>query len=521
MINRIRDIRKQKSHDPGRSGRALRPPTTAQTIGRLETGMRNLSLGWMNKIAAALGVEPNCWSRATSADHAADRRPPDRDERCRSAGRAARRDPADRARRRRGRCCAWRSRSRQGEYRAGDQLWLRQHRARGRRPADQPRCSRPAPRRALRLRPADRPQGTLVGLLPPGAGQRQIVIDNPAVAGGGGNAGPQAVKRACCRWRRSIPTRTSPRFGTFVARQHGGAGARGDWDVTVINPIGMPPVALGRYARARAMRRSAMRRETASTVHRPPFTAASRARRAGQSGADRARRAAARAPAACAARRSTWSTRSSSIPTAPPPRGSRDALGLPLSIKARGADISYWGHSGYRAAADARRPASAAGGLLAVSRSAGRRHGRDRPAARRRSRCTTPGSTARCSSPLDRRGRAPGSSGDLGLALPAGAPLLATVGALIARKGQRWRSRALALLPDAHLLLVGTGPDRGDAAHGLASGSAWRAGPLPRLARPRRCCRCCFRPPMRWCCPRPARASPTPGSRRSPAAPRW
>ena len=30
------------------------PPTTAQTIGRLETGTRTLSLGWMNRIAAAL-----------------------------------------------------------------------------------------------------------------------------------------------------------------------------------------------------------------------------------------------------------------------------------------------------------------------------------------------------------------------------------------------------------------------------------------------------------------------------------
>ena len=37
---------------------ACDPPTTAQTIGRLETGMRNLSLKWMDRIAAALGVDP-------------------------------------------------------------------------------------------------------------------------------------------------------------------------------------------------------------------------------------------------------------------------------------------------------------------------------------------------------------------------------------------------------------------------------------------------------------------------------
>jgi hypothetical protein len=33
------------------------PATTAQTIGRLETGSRTVSIGWLNRIAAALGVE--------------------------------------------------------------------------------------------------------------------------------------------------------------------------------------------------------------------------------------------------------------------------------------------------------------------------------------------------------------------------------------------------------------------------------------------------------------------------------
>src|SRR3569623_1825366 len=58
MINRIRDIRKQKRMTLADVAAACRPVTTAQTIGRLETGMRNLSLVWMNRIAAALGVEP-------------------------------------------------------------------------------------------------------------------------------------------------------------------------------------------------------------------------------------------------------------------------------------------------------------------------------------------------------------------------------------------------------------------------------------------------------------------------------
>jgi hypothetical protein len=33
------------------------PPTTPQTIGRLETGTRTVSVGWLNRIARALGVD--------------------------------------------------------------------------------------------------------------------------------------------------------------------------------------------------------------------------------------------------------------------------------------------------------------------------------------------------------------------------------------------------------------------------------------------------------------------------------
>ena len=37
--------------------RACDPPTTPQTIGRLETGTRTVSIGWLNRIAAALRVD--------------------------------------------------------------------------------------------------------------------------------------------------------------------------------------------------------------------------------------------------------------------------------------------------------------------------------------------------------------------------------------------------------------------------------------------------------------------------------
>jgi hypothetical protein len=37
--------------------RKCAPPTTPQTIGRLETGTRTVSVGWLNRIARALGVD--------------------------------------------------------------------------------------------------------------------------------------------------------------------------------------------------------------------------------------------------------------------------------------------------------------------------------------------------------------------------------------------------------------------------------------------------------------------------------
>ena len=57
MINSIRAVRRAKGLTLEEVGQRCDPPTTAQTIGRLETGTRTLSLGWMNRIAKALGVD--------------------------------------------------------------------------------------------------------------------------------------------------------------------------------------------------------------------------------------------------------------------------------------------------------------------------------------------------------------------------------------------------------------------------------------------------------------------------------
>lgn len=56
MITRIREVRRAKGLTLEDVARRCKPPTTAQTIGRLETGTRTVSVNWLNRIATALGV---------------------------------------------------------------------------------------------------------------------------------------------------------------------------------------------------------------------------------------------------------------------------------------------------------------------------------------------------------------------------------------------------------------------------------------------------------------------------------
>lgn len=57
MITAIREIRRARGMTLDDVARACVPATTAQTIGRLETGARTVSIAWLNRIAAALGVD--------------------------------------------------------------------------------------------------------------------------------------------------------------------------------------------------------------------------------------------------------------------------------------------------------------------------------------------------------------------------------------------------------------------------------------------------------------------------------
>ena len=57
MITRIREVRRARKMTLQDVADRCEPPTTPQTIGRLETGTRTVSVGWLNRIATALGVD--------------------------------------------------------------------------------------------------------------------------------------------------------------------------------------------------------------------------------------------------------------------------------------------------------------------------------------------------------------------------------------------------------------------------------------------------------------------------------
>ncbi len=177
MINRIRDIRKEKGLTLADVAARCSPPTTAQTIGRLETGTRNLSLVWMNRIGAALEVDPELLVKGEQAEQ------PRLIARLLASGTEALHTPRDAilptALAGGARVVALAIETSAGEYRTGDQVWLRQ--------VDPEDFAKALNRDVLVPRPSGRfafgrmidRQDSKVALLPPGSGSRQIVIDNP------------------------------------------------------------------------------------------------------------------------------------------------------------------------------------------------------------------------------------------------------------------------------------------------------------------------------------------------------
>lgn len=256
------------------------------------------------------------------------------------------------------------------------------------------------------------------------------------------------------------PAPPRPGFGRFVARQMETLAARGDWEVTVINPIGLPPPpfrSMGRYAQLAAI--PALESGGPVPVYHPPFLLIP-----GLSGRfNPAFIASAVMPLALRLHGETPFDLVDAqffYPDGPAAARVAQALGLPHAIKARGSDIHLWGDKG-AALAQMRRAAGSAAAVLAVSGAlagdmtalglaptggitvhyTGLDHARFQPLPRAEAR--------------QRIADLPGLA-----ALRPGDRLAVSVGALLAIKGQALAIRALTSLPgDVHLALAGTGPD--------------------------------------------------------------
>jgi len=155
--------------------RACRPPTTPQTIGRLETGTRTVSIGWLNRIADALGVDA-----ADLVEGGGDKAELPVVAILGASGAAApKRTAVVVAPRPKGNQVAITVAASNGDYRAGDEIWCDtvEPDSFGSALNKDVLVPRPAGR-FLFGRLIDRDEDRLQ-LLPPGAGGRQQVVANP------------------------------------------------------------------------------------------------------------------------------------------------------------------------------------------------------------------------------------------------------------------------------------------------------------------------------------------------------
>ncbi len=247
------------------------------------------------------------------------------------------------------------------------------------------------------------------------------------------------------------PNDHTPNFGVFVERQMQAVMRRGDVDLTLINPLGLPPFPLSLHPRYAPLRQIARAENRGGVpVLRPHFLLLP--------GIGGRFNAGAVARAVLPLAQQLHAERPFDLVDAQffHPDGAAagrigEALGLPVSIKARGADIHHWGKAPGTAAQvlDAGLRAT---GLLAVAGGIADDMAelgipRDKITIHRTG--------------LDRQVFKPHDKAQARtrLGLPQDKPLLACVGALIPRKGQIFAIEALNLIPEAELLLAGSGAD--------------------------------------------------------------
>jgi len=249
-----------------------------------------------------------------------------------------------------------------------------------------------------------------------------------------------------------FPNGAEPTLGPFVERQTLALAGRAGVEVEVAAPVGLPPWPLSLHPHYAARSRLPFEEQWKGlTVHRPRYRVWPKL-------------AESRTPAAIAQallpllrdirRRFPFDVVDAEFfwPDGAAAAALARSLGVPFSIKARGSDIHYWG----------RRPDTApqviaagraAGGLLAVS-AAMKRDMAALGLPEERTTVHYTGIDAERFVPVDRRSAK--------LAFGIEGPLIVTAGGLIPRKGQRFAIEAIESIPEATLVLIGHGPERGD-----------------------------------------------------------
>lgn len=241
------------------------------------------------------------------------------------------------------------------------------------------------------------------------------------------------------------PDATRPNFGVFVERQTRGLAALPDTDVTVVAPLGLPPWPLDRLRHARLAALPIEEQWNGLAVHRSRFVAL---------------------PATQGRYHARFLTRglipvldrlafdvidaSFFFPDGPAAVALGRRYRVPVSIKARGADIHHWGRAS-ATASQVREAAQRADGVLAVSEAM-----RDDLIA-----LGVPPERVRVHrTGIDRDRFHPSDREAAKRALGIAGPAVLSLGALIARKGHDIVLDAVASLPGVTLLIAGEGPER-------------------------------------------------------------
>lgn len=249
-----------------------------------------------------------------------------------------------------------------------------------------------------------------------------------------------------------FPNTVQPNFGIFVERQTAGLAARDGVDVTVINPIGIPPWPMSvslRYAELSALSHHEQWRGL--NVYRPRFTLIPKY--GGPYNPAMISRAVLPLVKKLHAQNPFDVIDAEFFyPDGPAAMRLSKALGIPFTIKARGADIHHWGTQ-KGCASQVLEAADKASGLLAVS------------SALRTDMTGLGMDTGKIMlhyTGLDQARFAPRDKAEEKAKLGIAGPAILCVGALIPRKNQALLIKALAKLPGVTLMLAGQGPSESD-----------------------------------------------------------